>query len=163
MPPPAVSLVHVRWALRRDLPALAAIAAESHLVPWSASDFLSALRVRACISLVAECGDDVCGYLVYELHPSHLRILNTAVMPAARRRGVGTALVDRLKFKVCAHRRTRAVAAVWDGDLSAHLFFRAQGFRAAAVADEHYEFEWRPTADERARAGFPVPTARPVG
>ena len=131
--------VHIRWMIRRDMPEVLAIEHASFEFPWCEEDFLRCLRQRNCIGMVAEHGERVVGFMIYELHKNKLHILNFAVHPEFRRQGVGRQMVGKLVGKLSSHRRTRITLDVRETNLAAQLFFRVQGFRAVEVAREHYE------------------------
>ena len=131
--------VHIRWMIRRDMPEVLQTEQESFEYSWTEEDFLRCLRQRNCIGMVAEQGEKVVGFMIYELHKSKLHILNFAVLPAYRRAGVGGQMAAKLISKLSSHRRTRITLAVRETNLSAQLFFRAQGFRATRVLRAFYE------------------------
>jgi ribosomal-protein-alanine N-acetyltransferase len=131
--------VHIRWMIRRDMPEVLQTEQESFEFSWTEEDFLRCLRQRNCIGMVAEQGEKVVGFMIYELHKSKLHILNFAVHPACRRGGVGAQMVAKLISKLSNHRRTRITLAVRERNLPAQLFFRSQGFRAVRVLRAYYE------------------------
>jgi ribosomal-protein-alanine N-acetyltransferase len=131
--------VHIRWMIRRDMPEVLQTEQESFEFSWTEEDFLRCLRQRNCIGMVAEHGDKVVGFMIYELHKTKLHILNFAVHPAFRRTGVGAQMVSKLISKLSNHRRTRITLAVRERNLAAQLFFRTQGFRAVRVLRAYYE------------------------
>ena len=131
--------VHIRWMIRRDMPEVLQTEQESFTYSWSEEDFLRCLRQRNCIGMVAECGERVVGFMIYELHKTKLHILNFAVHPAYRRHGVGAQMVAKLVSKLSSHRRTRITLEVRETNLSAQLFFRKQEFRAIRVLRAYYE------------------------
>jgi ribosomal-protein-alanine N-acetyltransferase len=131
--------VHIRWMIRRDMPEVLQTEQESFEYSWSEEDFLRCLRQRNCIGMVAEQGERVVGFMIYELHKSKLHILNFAVHPTCRRNGVGLQMVAKLISKLSNHRRTRITLAVRERNLVAQLFFRSQGFRAVRVLRAYYE------------------------
>src|SRR5437667_1999766 len=131
--------VHIRWMIRRDMPEVLQTEQESFEFSWTEEDFLRCLRQRNCIGMVAEQGEKVVGFMIYELHKSKLHILNFAVLPAYRRLGVGAQMVAKLVSKLSSHRRTRITLEVRETNLAAQLFFRAQGFRALRVLRGYYE------------------------
>ena len=131
--------VHIRWMIRRDMPEVLQTEQESFEYSWTEEDFLRCLRQRNCIGMVAEQGEKVVGFMIYELHKSKLHILNFAVLPAYRRSGVGGQMSAKLISKLSSHRRTRITLAVRETNLSAQFFFRAQGFRATRVLRAFYE------------------------
>jgi ribosomal-protein-alanine N-acetyltransferase len=126
--------LHTRWLIRVDLPE---------------ETFLYVLRTRNCIGMVAERGDKVLGYMVYELHTSSLRLLTLAVHPMYRRQGVGRHLLATLTAKLSSHWRRALVADVSERNLRAQRFLAACGLRATKVLRGHfgdwdgYRFEWR--------------------
>ncbi len=131
--------VHIRWMIRRDMPEVLQTEQESFEYAWTEEDFLRCLRQRNCIGMVAEQGEKVVGFMIYELHKAKLHILNFAVNPAFRRLGVGGQMVAKLIGKLSSHRRTRITLEVRETNLPAQLFFRAQGFKAIKVLRAYYE------------------------
>src|SRR5436309_8410787 len=131
--------VHIRWMIRRDMPEVLQTELESFEFAWTEEDFLRCLRQRNCIGMVAEQGEKVIGFMIYELHKAKLHILNFAVHPSCRRGGVGAQMVAKLISKLSSHRRTRITLEVRETNLPAQLFFRVQGFRALRVLRAYYE------------------------
>ena len=131
--------VHIRWMIRRDMPEVLQTEQDSFEYAWTEEDFLRCLRQRNCIGMVAEQGEKVIGFMIYELHKAKLHILNFAVQPTCRRLGVGGQMVAKLISKLSSHRRTRITLEVRETNLPAQLFFRAQGFKAVRVLRNFYE------------------------
>lgn len=131
--------VHIRWLIRRDLPYVLDIEAASFEYAWVEEDFVACLRERNCIGMVAEHGATIAGFMIYELHKYKLHVLNFAVSPAWRRRGVGRQLVEKLVSKLSSHRRVSVTLDVRESNLAAQKFFGSQGFRAKQVLRGHYE------------------------
>jgi [ribosomal protein S18]-alanine N-acetyltransferase len=131
--------VHIRWMIRRDMPEVLQTEQQSFEHAWTEEDFLRCLRQRNCIGMVAEQGEKVVGFMIYELHKAKLHILNFAVSPAWRRSGVGSQMVAKLISKLSSHRRTRITLEVRETNLPAQLFFSKQGFRAVRVLRGYYE------------------------
>jgi [ribosomal protein S18]-alanine N-acetyltransferase len=130
--------VHIRWLIRRDLGAVLAIEHASFEYPWTEEEFLVHLRRNSCIGMVAEHGEQIVGFTVYELHEDRLHVLDFATHPESRRRGVGTQMVAKLLGKLSHRRRTRITLAVRETNLAALLFFRGRGFLATDVLRERY-------------------------
>lgn len=131
--------VHIRWMIRRDMPEVLQIEQDSFDYSWTEEDFLRCLRQRNCIGMVAEAGERVIGFMIYELHKSKLHILNFAVCPSCRRTGIGGQMIAKLIGKLSSHRRTKITLAVRESNLNAQLFFRAQDFKATKVLRNYYE------------------------
>jgi ribosomal-protein-alanine N-acetyltransferase len=131
--------VHIRWMIRRDMPEVLQTEQESFAYAWTEEDFLRCLRQRNCIGMVAEHGEKVVGFMIYELHKNKLHILNFAVHPTWRRHGVGAQMVGKLVSKLSSHRRTRITLEVRETNLAAQLFFRAQEFKGIRVLRAFYD------------------------
>ena len=131
--------VQIRWMIRRDMAEVLGIERESFDHNWVEEDFLSCLRQRNCIGMVAEHDNRVVGFMIYELHKTRLHILNFAVASGYRRTGVGTQMIDKLINKLSQQRRQEIVLEVRETNLAAQLFFQTQGFRAVCVVRNHYE------------------------
>ena len=131
--------VHIRWMIRRDMEQVLDIEGASFEFPWSEEDFIRCLRQRNCIGMVAEQGDNVLGFMIYELHKTRLHILNFAVDPTARRKGVGRQMIDKLVSKLSSQRRNRISLEVRETNLAAQLFFREGGFAATSVLRNFYD------------------------
>ena len=150
--------IHIRWMIRRDMPEVLDIEAESFEFSWSEEDFIRCLRQRNCIGMVAEHGERVVGFMIYELHRTRLHVLNFAVAAEFRRRGVGAQMMQKLVGKLSSGRRTRILLEVRETNLAAQLFFRNQSFRAVSVLRDFYEdttedaylmqYRYRPAAAE---------------
>ncbi len=130
---------HIRWMIRRDMDQVLSIESSSFEFPWSEDEFIRCLRKRNCIGMVAEQGEEVLGFMIYELHKTRLHILNFAVDPTSRRQGVGRQMVKKLVTKLSSQRRTRISLEVRETNLAAQLFFREAGFKATSVLRSFYD------------------------
>jgi ribosomal-protein-alanine N-acetyltransferase len=135
---PAQTRVHIRWMIRRDMPEVLAIEHASFEYPWCEEEFLRVLRQRNCIGMVAEYGERIVGFMIYELHRNKIHVLDFATHPEFRRRGVGRQMVQKLVGKLSGQRRNRIALYVRETNLAAQLFYRVNGFRAAEVIREHF-------------------------
>jgi len=131
--------VHIRWMIRHDMPEVLDIENSSFEFPWLDEDFLRYLRQRNCIGMVAEHDERVVGFMVYNLHKDHLHVLNFAVYPDVRRRGVGCQMVEKLIGKLSQQRRNRILLEVRETNIAAQLFFRDLGFVATTVLRGCYD------------------------
>lgn len=131
--------VHIRWAIRRDMAEICAIEDASFEFPWLEEDFIRCLRQTNGIGMVAEHGERVVGFMIYELHKTRLHILNFAVAPEFRRRGVGRQMVDKLKGKLSHQRRTRMTLEIREANVAGQLFFKEAGFFAISILRGFYD------------------------
>ena len=83
---PAQTRVHIRWMIRRDMPEVLAIEHASFEYPWCEEEFLRVLRQRNCIGMVAEHGERIVGFMIYELHRNKIQVLDFATHFDFRRR-----------------------------------------------------------------------------
>ncbi len=150
--------VHIRWMIRRDMAEVTAIERGSFEFPWFEEDFIRCLRQRNCIGMVAEQGEQVIGYMIYELHKTRLVILNFAVDPHCRRMRAGTQMMAKLLGKLSCQRLVRITLDCRETNVPAQLFFRSVGFRAVSVLRSYYDdspedaylFQYRHVAEESA-------------
>lgn len=132
-------LCHVRWLIRRELDEVLAIENQSFAHPWSHDDFIRHLKERCTIGLVAELDERIAGYIVYEfIGRTRLHILNLAVNPILRRRGIASQLVGKLISKLTADRRNRLTVDVNEYDSVGQHFFRSLNFKATKVLRNFY-------------------------
>lgn len=132
-------MIGVRWLIRRDMPEVLMIEQAVSDFPWTEDDFLTALRERNRIGMVAEGMDGtVDGFIIYELHKNSLGILNMAVRPRRQKTGVGALMIGRLVEKLYSGRRTQIDCLVSERNTSVQAFLKSQGFRARQLVRDHY-------------------------
>ena len=131
--------VQIRWLIRRDMPEVLAIEQSSFQQPWSEEEFLSHLRQRNCIGMVAEYNQQIVGFMIYELHKARLQLLNFATSGDFRRLGVGLQMINKLVDKLSQQRRQEIILEVRESNLEAQLFFKSQEFQAVRVMRAHYD------------------------
>ena len=88
--------LHLRRLAYSDLPQVLAIERRAFPTPWSLAMFVLELSKPSGICLAAERSDRIVGYLVCSRYDTVWHLMNVAVDPAQRRRGVATALIERL-------------------------------------------------------------------
>jgi len=125
--------------IRRDMTDVLHIEDESFEFSWLEDDFIRCLRQRNCIGMVAEHNERVIGFMIYELHRNRLHVLNFAVHPDFRRKGIGSQMMNKLVAKLSPQRRTRIQLEVRETNLPAQLFFRGLNFRAISLLRDFYE------------------------
>lgn len=131
-------LPKIVWMCRKHVPEVLAIEADSFEFPWLEGDFVRCLRQRNCIGMVAEDGNRVVGFMVYELLKTSIHLFNFVVAPEYRHRGVGRQMIEKLVTKLSPQRRNHIVLEVRETNLDAQLFFRANGFKAVSVLRDYY-------------------------
>lgn len=131
--------LRMRMMHRRDTQAVLNIESLCHEIPWTADDLKRCCLGRNVIPLVVADGDEVLGYMIYEMHAHFLNLLNFAVRPSRHREGIGRLMISRLTRSINSGRRNRIVCAVRERNLEACLFFKSMGFVATGVMHDFCE------------------------
>ena len=131
----------VRWMIRHDRDAVAAIEALAFPDPWSPQDIDDWLRGRRNVAVVAMLSghQHPVASLYYTIRDRHYQIVSLAVNPKLHRRGVGRVLVSYLKRKLTPDHRYRLTAYVRSTNVPAQMFFGAVGFRATRELRDYYD------------------------
>ena len=124
MTAPPAAAIEVRRLTYADLPEVVAIERRAFTSPWSLAMFVLELSKPSGICLAAVGGNELVGYLICSRYDTVWHVMNVAVDPNLRRRGIATALISRVLERVearCAadargpalqHGRDRALRAV---------------------------------------------------
>jgi ribosomal-protein-alanine N-acetyltransferase len=88
--------VEIRVLELGDLSAIEAIEQKAYPTPWSRSMFASELAKPTSICLGAFEGRELVGYVINSRYVDAWHVMNVAVDPGHQRRGVATALLERL-------------------------------------------------------------------
>jgi ribosomal-protein-alanine N-acetyltransferase len=134
------SLYNIRWIVRRDWPGIEDCEADEPDA-WTEADLVRHLKQRNMIGMLAEWDSTVIGYMVYSLHRHHIELERLVVHPEIRRRGIGEALIDKLRSKLSPDHRTRIEVPVRESNLAAQLWLRELGFHAYFVANESSKYD----------------------
>jgi ribosomal-protein-alanine N-acetyltransferase len=88
--------IEIRVLELSDLNAIEAIEQKAYPTPWSRSMFASELAKPTSICLGAFEGQELAGYVINSRYVDAWHVMNVAVDPEHQRRGVATALLERL-------------------------------------------------------------------
>jgi ribosomal-protein-alanine N-acetyltransferase len=119
-----------------DLPSVIAIERRSFPTPWSLAMFVLELSKPSGICLAAEDEQGLVGYLVCARYDDVWHLMNVAVHPDRRRRGVATELIERLFEKAGEGARFTLEVRVSNGPAIA--MYRRFGFRSAGHRRRYY-------------------------
>ena len=114
-------MMTLREACERDLPALAAIEQACFSDPWSEGALRAHLASPAARTLVAEEGDCLLGALLLSVAGDEGEVYRLGVLPRARRRGLGRALM-------------RGGLALWRAAGVRHLYLDVRAGNTPAIA-----------------------------
>jgi ribosomal-protein-alanine N-acetyltransferase len=127
----------VRRLAYSDLPAVISIERRSFPAPWSLAMFVLELSKPSGICLAAGEGGELLGYLVCSRYDRVWHLMNVAVAPEWRRRGVASRLIarlieeggDELPFTLEVRVSNREAIAMYE----------RLGFRSAGVRPRYYQ------------------------
>ena len=143
-------LIEIRRLQLQHLNEIEEIERRSYPTPWSRSMFASELAKPSSICLGAFEGDRLSGYLIISRYVDAWHVMNIAVDPTDRRRGIASMLFERL-FDLTADDEQRGytlevrVSNVGAIELYSRLGFEARGIRRGYYTDNHEDalIMWR--------------------
>jgi ribosomal-protein-alanine N-acetyltransferase len=133
-----LSEIGIRRLSYSDLPTVLGIERRSFQTPWSLAMFVLELSKPSGICLAATRDQALVGYLVCSRYADVWHLMNVAVTPGFRRRGVARSLMDRLFDQAGGDARyTLEVRTSNHGAIAMYerLGFRPAGYRRAYYHD----------------------------
>jgi [ribosomal protein S18]-alanine N-acetyltransferase len=148
--PPAAA-VEIRRLIYADLPQVVAIERRAFTTPWSLAMFVLELSKPSGICLAAEVENELVGYLICSRYDTVWHVMNIAVDPDRRRRGIASALIGALFERVGDD--PQVTLEVRKSNTGALALYERFGFRSAGVRPRYYAdngedavIMWRTTA-----------------
>jgi ribosomal-protein-alanine N-acetyltransferase len=133
-----MSKLIIRDMRENDIHAVMEIEEISFTIPWSEQDFLNEMYKKTVLSKVTVFEGNIIGYIYvnHHLHESH--ILNLAVHPDFRRRGVASILMEEaireLQKVGCAFMYLKVRVSNTD----AQRFYELLGFKVESIRKKYY-------------------------
>jgi ribosomal-protein-alanine acetyltransferase len=128
----------IRPATLADAAALLAIERRCFSDPWSEAAFGEALSSAWTFALVADSGRGPAGYLVGRVAAGSGEILNLAVAPEFRRRGIGGALLEDGLAAFRGRSASEVFLEVRESNHSAQALYLARGFLPVGQRAAYY-------------------------
>ena len=129
----------IRGLTASDLAAIERIERQSYATPWSRSMFASELAKQSSLSIAAVDPDDrLVGYLVLSRYVDAWHVMNVAVHPDHRRRGIASALLHRLFTETAAEAKRGYTLEVRVSNVGAIALYEGFGFRTKGVRRGYY-------------------------
>ena len=124
----------------RDLSAIEEIERAAYPTPWSRSMFAGELAKPASICLGAFDGETgaLLGYLIISRYVDAWHVMNLAVAPAQRRRGIASALLERLFQLTAAQGERGYTLEVRISNEGAIKLYERAGFRSRGIRRGYY-------------------------
>jgi len=150
--------VELRRLDASDLDVVEAIERESYPTPWSRSMFDAELRKPSSLALGAFATDVLVGYAFVSRYVDAWHVMNVAVANAYRRRGIASALLERLFDVTVSDPRRGYTLEVRVSNTGAIRLYEQLGFEARGIRRGYYTdnredalIMWRePAPSERA-------------
>jgi ribosomal-protein-alanine N-acetyltransferase len=120
------------------LDAIEAIEQRAYPTPWSRSMFASELAKPTSICLGAYDGTDLVGYVINSRYVDAWHVMNVAVDPDRHRRGVATALLERLFELTADDERRGYTLEVRVSNEGAIRLYEQLGFEARGIRRGYY-------------------------
>jgi len=138
-----------------DIDAIEEIEQQAYPTPWSRSMFASELAKPTSICLGAFEGDELIGYIINSRYVDAWHVMNVAVDPEHRRRGIATRMLEAL-FEMTEHDGRRGytlevrVSNLGAVDLYERLGFERRGVRRGYYTDNREDalVMWRDAPPE---------------
>ncbi len=119
-----------------DLPQVIAIERRAFPTPWSLAMFVLELSKPSGVCLAAVRDARVAGYLICARYDQVWHLMNIAVDPAARRRGIATALLSEMIRRAGPDRQY--TLEVRTSNAPAIALYERFGFRSAGTRPRYY-------------------------
>jgi [ribosomal protein S18]-alanine N-acetyltransferase len=119
-----------------DLPQVIAIERRAFPTPWSLGMFVLELSKPSGVCLAAVRDGPLAGYLICARYADVWHLMNIAVDPPSRRRGVATALLEQMVQR--AGRDASYTLEVRPSNATAIALYERFGFRSAGTRRRYY-------------------------
>jgi ribosomal-protein-alanine N-acetyltransferase len=131
--------VQLRRLEAKDLDVVEAIEQESYPTPWSRSMFDAELRKPSSLAIGAFTDDgDLVGYAFVSRYVDAWHVMNVAVAHAFRRRGIASALLERLFAVTATDPRRGYTLEVRVSNTGAIMLYERLGFESRGLRRGYY-------------------------
>jgi ribosomal-protein-alanine N-acetyltransferase len=156
----------IRRLTYADLPQVIAVERRAFPTPWSLAMFVLELSKPGGVCLAARREERLVGYVICSSYEEVWHVMNVAVDPAERRRGIATTLLEQVIATVGEN--ARLTLEVRPSNAGAIALYERFGFLAAGMRRRYYQdngedavIMWRTPATREGRLDD-VPNPGPV-
>lgn len=128
----------IRPADPGDVPAISALERVCFSDPWNSSGLLDVVQSETSFGLVGLDSGQVIGYIMARLSGEEGEILNLAVAPGYRRRGLATALLRAGLVRMFDSGAVEAYLEVRESNSAAIGLYQEHGFRPVGLRPDYY-------------------------
>jgi ribosomal-protein-alanine N-acetyltransferase len=133
-----MTAVDLRRLELKDLSSIERIEQRSYPTPWSRSMFAGELAKPSSICLGAFDAENLAGYLIISRYVDAWHVMNVAVSPEYRRRGIATMMLDRLFELTAGDGRRGYTLEVRVSNTDAIRLYERVGFKARGIRRGYY-------------------------
>ena len=136
----ATTALDLRRLQMRDLNGIEEIERASYPTPWSRSMFIGEISKPSsvCVGAFDPETDELAGYMIVSRYVDAWHVMNIAVAPEQRRRGVATMLLQRLFEVTAGDDRRGYTLEVRVSNEGAIALYERLGFKARGVRRGYY-------------------------
>ena len=128
----------IRRASPADVSALVVIERACFSDPWTATGIRETIQLETSRAFVAESDGETLGYVMARISGEEGEILNLAVLPKARRKGIARCLLHEALGSIAAAGVTEAYLEVRQSNGEAIALYQSQGFRPVGLRPDYY-------------------------
>jgi [ribosomal protein S18]-alanine N-acetyltransferase len=128
----------VRRLAYTDLPHVMSVERRAFPTPWSLAMFVLELSKPSGVCLAATIDGRLAGYVICARHDTVWHVMNIAVDPGSRRRGVASALLSEL-YEQVGDPEARFTLEVRPSNVGAIDLYEREGFRRAGLRRRYYQ------------------------
>lgn len=128
----------IRPALLADVPALAQLEQACFSDPWTAAGIRETIQYETARTFVAQESDQIVGYVIARISGTEGEILDLAVLPERRRRGIGGTLLSTVWNELQSQGVKELYLEVRSTNSAAIALYSARGFRPVGVRPRYY-------------------------
>ncbi len=134
MSPPSITIRSLGYS---DLPQVISVERRAFPTPWSLAMFVLELSKSSGVCLAAIEERRIVGYLICSRYADVWHLMNIAVDPPARRRGIATALLEEMFAR--AGQDASYTLEVRPSNIHAIALYERFGFRSAGTRRRYYQ------------------------
>jgi ribosomal-protein-alanine N-acetyltransferase len=128
----------IRPASLADVPALAALERACFSDPWTAAGIRETIQYETARTFVAQDSGAIVGYVIARISGQEGEILDLAVLPERRRRGIGQALLAAVWSALQREGVRELFLEVRESNVAAIELYRRHGFRPVGLRPRYY-------------------------
>lgn len=130
--------INIRHMTLNDLDDVTDIASRCFSAPWERKDFEFSVRAEHDTGLLAECGGMAAGFCIIRCCSPQADIIDVAVIPEARKQGIGTLMVEKLLDEGRKRGVSEFMLEVRASNLPAIRLYENAGFVTIGVRKLYY-------------------------